>query len=166
MPPWWTSATRQTTYVCTWLIASFPLLIRCLLPYLEARLLFIHNMASISMYFSLFSTFSYGKVLEKAQKSIFPWLWWICSWFHVVPSHSTIHHCISPSLIPFHSTAQILCSEREWYRVVGDDHRWSSMITGKSTQTDCFFIFLSRESLRILQSFRNYCACLHQWEQI
>ena len=69
------SATRQTTYFCTWLIASFPLLIRCLLPYLEAWLLFIHDMASISTYFSLFSTFSYRKALEKAQKSIFPWLW-------------------------------------------------------------------------------------------
>ena len=71
------SATRQTTYFCTWLIASFPSLIRRLLPYLEARLLFIHDMASISTYFSLFSTFSYGKAVEKAQKSIFPCLWWI-----------------------------------------------------------------------------------------
>ena len=61
-----------------WLFTSFHSLIRHLLPYLEAQLLFIHDMASISTYFSLFFTFSYGKASKKVQKSLFPCLWWGC----------------------------------------------------------------------------------------
>ena len=45
----------------TWLFASFPSLIQHLLPYLEGQLIFIHDMASISTYFSLFPAFSYEK---------------------------------------------------------------------------------------------------------
>ena len=58
----------------TLLFSSFPSLIQPLLPYLDGQLIFIHDMASISMYFYLFFTFSYGKASKKGQKSNFPCL--------------------------------------------------------------------------------------------
>ena len=75
--PWLISKTAIKLFFM-WLFSSFLSLIQPLLPYLEDRLIFIHDMASISMYFYLFSDFFFQKVMEKRQKTKCHRSW--CSW--------------------------------------------------------------------------------------